>query len=745
MFSSLAWMRAFTLLFLTFASRSYAREETLFTSSVTYCNPPETLLIQRFEVAYFAKNQSVAFNISAASVQPNINVTANLFLNFYGMNPLNITIDLCSILGGALCPLPMYNFTGADSISLPDSLGINGRIPGIAFKIPDLEGFAQLTLTEVHTGTVKACVQATLSNGWTAHQPAVEWATAGVTLAALLSAIWQSVWPDSLAPFRLLDLLYLLQTIASSAFLSLNYSSVYRAYALNFAWAVGLISSSDSSMQAAIDRMRHRTGGNLADSTSGSAVGLVNRKLSPYNAGTTNLAIVPYGVVSRATPSNLLDTFLNLDIPVVAKLQSLARRATSSADQSEVQTVTNSSSNILQAGVPIYTNSVHVATANAFMTAFLVALIMKGYSASAFDYPSFMRAWVLRLAFAAFSPLLIFILYQWTLKDSWLSVLLSVITFLTLLAVIFYSSFLTSRVAVRSSHDELYSPSYSHMASYGPLYSQYRPPRYFFFFIPIIASTLRAIFIAFARSNGLVQIILIVIVEVAVVALHLILRPHKTRGGDVFSTFLAIVRLVCMGLMIAFIQSLNLKPIPRVVIGIIIAVIFSVAILVVIVNLILHTGITLIWRSKRGPSATSSHGSEGSVMEKGGKEKDLATATSWEHDTSRRAINPTPDQNIPLDPQVLEPYPISPTGTTISTMEPPSKVVLFTFATHLTYGTSTASHGQRDSQRTSSALHSPMYSVAEGIEDNESSAGAGLRPPQGSQPPSSYQPPSRIQ
>ena len=38
------------------------------TSSVTYCNPPETLLIQRFEVAYFPANTSVSFNVSASSV-----------------------------------------------------------------------------------------------------------------------------------------------------------------------------------------------------------------------------------------------------------------------------------------------------------------------------------------------------------------------------------------------------------------------------------------------------------------------------------------------------------------------------------------------------------------------------------------------------------------------------------------------------------------------------------------------------
>jgi hypothetical protein len=47
---------------------SAAADGTLFTSSVTYCEPPETLLIQQFDVKYFAKNQSIFFDISAASV-----------------------------------------------------------------------------------------------------------------------------------------------------------------------------------------------------------------------------------------------------------------------------------------------------------------------------------------------------------------------------------------------------------------------------------------------------------------------------------------------------------------------------------------------------------------------------------------------------------------------------------------------------------------------------------------------------
>ncbi|EGN99900.1 hypothetical protein SERLA73DRAFT_180185, partial [Serpula lacrymans var. lacrymans S7.3] len=136
MFHRVARLRHFIPALLLFTPRVQAKQDVLFTSSVSYCSPPYTLLVEQFDVAYFAANQSIWFNISAASVEPNVNVTANLVLNVYGMHLVNFTLDLCSLFNGALCPLPQYNFTGSDSLQLPASLGVSGRIPGIAYQIP---------------------------------------------------------------------------------------------------------------------------------------------------------------------------------------------------------------------------------------------------------------------------------------------------------------------------------------------------------------------------------------------------------------------------------------------------------------------------------------------------------------------------------------------------------------------------------------------------------------------------------
>lgn len=671
MFARIARLRFLAPLLLAFPSLAAARDDSLFTSSVTYCSPPETLLIQQFDIAYFAKNQSIWFNISAASVDSNVNVTANVMLNVYGMHPVNFTIDLCSLFSGALCPLPMYNFTGSDSIPLPSSLGVSGKIPSIAFQIPDLEAYAQLSLTEVNTGVLKACVQATLSNGWSAHQVAVEWATGALALLALLSAVCYSFMPDALAPFRLFDLLYLYQWTASTALLDLNYSSVYRAFATNFAWAMGLFSASATSpIQMSINNMRHLTGGNMADATGDSAVALVNRKLSPYNAiasstllQTNQLASV--GIENLWASSNMTSGNYVSDISI-ASVQELSAAG-------DVQLVTPSSANILQAGVPIYVNSVGIATANSFMTVFLVVLMIaavllavlsvgycvlaaisrygqrkEGYIAD--RYPSFARAWLLRICLIVFTPVTIFALYQWTLKDSWLSIFLSVILFLAVVGYILYSIVLVHHLALRSAPSELWT-RLDFLASHGPLYAIYRSERFYATTPLMMAIFVKALFIAFSQANGIVQVVAILVVECMVLASLLVLRPHKSRGADVLATYLAITRVLCTGLMIAFVESLNLGAIARVVIGIVIAVIISVAVIVMFINTLVNMGIMELVpaRYRRRPDVTPSNLDAEKGTDIDGKD--------W------RPRNPTPERNIPLDPDVNQPYPDSPSQT----------------------------------------------------------------------------------
>jgi len=281
------------------------------------------------------------------------------------------------------------------------------------------------------------------------------------------------------------------------------------------------------------------------------------------------------------------------------------------------------------------------------------------------------------------SPLLILIFYQWTLKDSWASTLLSVLTLVALLGLVAWPAYRTVQLARRRGASDLYNPDEPH--PYAPLYGLYRNPRYYFFLVTLTETIIRSVLISLAKANATAQIALVVALEGLVVLAFILIKPFKTRSGDVFGTYLAMTRFVSTGLMVGFLQPLAVSPIPRVVIGLIIAVILCVAVVITIANLVLNIGMEVM-RRRKSISTEGTHSpkpsSEKSTVETGEQELDVEQRTVHEFDSQSqlhavpvsRPTNPTPEQGVALDADnsILQPFPISPTATTVSTMDPPS-------------------------------------------------------------------------
>ncbi|KAH8832720.1 TRP-domain-containing protein [Flagelloscypha sp. PMI_526] len=574
--------------------------------------------------------------LCALPYENNLNVSANVLLNAYGMKPLNITIDFCTILGGALCPLPKYHFKGSQTLQLPDTVDTS-VIPGIAYYVPDFEGFAQLMLTDTATGDLKACVQATLANGQSMKQPAVSWATGASTFIVFLLALWQSLSsPYAVIPVRLLDLMHLYQGIVTSAFLSLNYPLAYRAFTLNFAWALGFITGMGE--QTSIDRMRSLTGGSLANSTSSSVVEQINRKTSPYNVRITDVDLASISTFSK---SLLATTFASADSIFGGNSDDDGTELSPYA----VQTVTEDGSNILPAGLPVFVNSIHIGTANAFMTAFFALLVLaaiyggvvlcavalsmyqqrRAASDSSFlqkvtsTSRSFVASWGIRLLLVVSFPIFTLAMYQWTLKDSWLSILLSVITFIVVLCGLAYSWYRIGRLVKQYSPQMLHSDKHFFSTFGSPIYSRYHVEKFYFAAVLVVAFLLKSIFIAAAKGHGATQLGLFLAVEIGTL-------------------------------------SLGVAAIPRLVIGLVIAVIFSVSILVILINVVVHVF---------DGAAESQQWSDSSSIEQGEKpsssQPPSSPSSSSQDDSSHastdRPKNPTPDQHVILDPEVNQPYP----------------------------------------------------------------------------------------
>lgn len=270
-------------------------------------------------------------------------------------------------------------------------------------------------------------------------------------------------------------------------------------------------------------------------------------------------------------------------------------------------------------------------------------------------------------------PALVLTFFEWTLHDSWLVILLSVILLLSISAVILYPTVQTVLISRRQSSEVLYTiPAL--VRTYGALYIPFKPPRYYVFIILLAAATLKSIFIGFAKSSGLTQVTAVFIIEFAVLILLCLPRPpFRSRGGDVLGIYLAATRVVGATLMFPFVEKFHIKPIPRVAVGFVLMVLFSVAVIVLTLNVVFNFGKGLLWmrhgdehlRSSMGnfdiekqPTPSNSHSlTDDNVSEEKSEPRPTNPTFSQEHERASSTRTPprphsrhTPDINEAISP-----------------------------------------------------------------------------------------------
>ena len=158
--------------------------------------------------------------------------------------------------------------------------------------------------------------------------------------------------------------------------------------------------------------------------------------------------------------------------------------------------------------------------------------------------------------------------YQWTLGDTWLPVLLSV-----LLGILVWMSLMYVGVSAYGAHRVSILFKNPTFTALGTLYESYRSSQWFFLLSPFMPGIfIKSLFIAFAQVSGLAWIIGLLVVEAFTLGAWCICRPHLTQDADALSILLCIFRLMSLGLLIAFVTEVGIKPIPRVLIGLIIGI-----------------------------------------------------------------------------------------------------------------------------------------------------------------------------
>ncbi|GAA5852847.1 hypothetical protein JCM8547_004704 [Rhodosporidiobolus lusitaniae] len=397
---------------------SVSAARRFYASAVSYCSESRALTVDRFLLEYYPDTNvagAISFDISAASVEANLNPILNFELVAYGINAVNTSINLCDLLGGVLCPLPQYDFVGSATIPLPSLVAGKVNIPSAGYWIPDLEATAYVRLLRVEDNSEAACLRVDLSNGKTMRWASVSWALGGLAMGcALLSSLWflvgTLIWPNrslsssavsnsatTVSPAlwaslgrrkeRLFLLMSLLQFVATTGLLSLHYPIIYEAFTANFAFSLGLIRIDP--IQTAIDDLRNGTGGNLtqlagrSNLVGGTAAlkSVFTRSIAPELPGAEEVATALLTEIGHSLPSSSDSSSLSTRaLSTVSSLPStLLRRAdvNSPAQAVAIPEVQNTSTiNAVDYGIPHALVNLDISPYNAFMTVFINFLFL---------------------------------------------------------------------------------------------------------------------------------------------------------------------------------------------------------------------------------------------------------------------------------------------------------------------------------------------------------------------------------
>jgi uncharacterized membrane protein YhaH (DUF805 family) len=139
----------------------------------------------------------------------------------------------------------------------------------------------------------------------------------------------------------------------------------------------------------------------------------------------------------------------------------------------------------------------------------------------------------------------------------------------TAIAAIFFVLLLGSMLAVGVSIkrsikkepdgvDGLYA-SQRQRRRYGALFHQYKRKMSWYAGLLVAMMVLRAIFIGAAQGQAWAQIVPLLLIELVLFVCICTFKPHSAKGSNVLDGFMCALRVVCIGLHIAFVPDLNVN------------------------------------------------------------------------------------------------------------------------------------------------------------------------------------------
>lgn len=543
------------------------------TSGFTDCGSVDGISVNALDIKYDEGSKTVEFNLAGTSDKQR-NVSATLSVIAYGNEIYSNSFNPCKIETyiPQLCPLPSGDFSAKGSQAISDEWA--GKVPSIAFQVPDISAQATLKLTSIDTDDQVACIQSQVTNGKTISLPAIKYVAVGIIGAsfalsgatAVLSGGGGGGGSGVPSP-SFAETLGWFQGMAMNGMLSVDYPTVYRSFTKNFGFSVGIVPW--STLQTSIDSFRSSTGGNL---TNDSFEVLQNATLV-YNDNSTSTTNETNFKIKRA-----LTEFGTL----------LARD--DGTDITKVQ--------LTVSGISAYVQQLSVPKSNTFMTVLLiVAIVVAAIVVGILLVKVILEFWALfgsfpksltgfrehywgsiaraitSLIMLLYGIWVLYCVFQFTQGDSWAAKTLAGVTlaiFTGILAFFSWKIWSTARKLKNAEGDPggLYQDK-EIWVKYSLFYESYKKDYWWLFVPTIIYLFAKGCALAVGDGHGMSQTIAQLVVEACMLALLIWSRPFERKSGNVIGIAIQVVRVLSVVCILVFVEQLGISQTSKTVAGVV--------------------------------------------------------------------------------------------------------------------------------------------------------------------------------
>ncbi|CAO3665888.1 unnamed protein product [Umbelopsis ramanniana] len=227
--------------------------QVLSVQKVQLCDQTTDINVYQLNLTYNVGANTLYFYTEGESNKLLPNATAGLTILLYGSPVYSTIFDLCSFNEPFLCPIqPNTQFNITVNQTLPSN--VIGQIPSFLFGLPDLGLQSKVTIQSPAVGNESLCIVTTMASPGAAslQSPVAEWLSLGLLIGVIVNGLIsfvKSILGDgnldsavSTTSFpRVTDVVLFFQYVSYSGQMSLSYPELYRAFTLNFGWAMGLM------------------------------------------------------------------------------------------------------------------------------------------------------------------------------------------------------------------------------------------------------------------------------------------------------------------------------------------------------------------------------------------------------------------------------------------------------------------------------------------------------------------------